>query len=315
MTDIDIQSILLEHYPFEKILELILLKGGVSNENYLFSDGNQKYVARVCLFEPKNQLEAMIPFLKYAEAAEYPAPRLIKARDGSDYIENNSNPIVVTSYQEGDSANNISISTQHLKSLAQLVAKFHKLEYSPPNTPITLDPDYIFGVYDRIKDYKPTNKDGDSLRLIKLVDVYYKKFKETEFTDLVKNLPHGVTHGDINLGNVMFVGEKAVSLLDFEEMGVSWQLQDVAMILVTWAFPDGKPNKEFIEAFLKEYELHRPLAEIEKENIVNATEFIAFRQCVYAKSMMSKGNMDSAKDFSSYWTLSYLFENGLSLNN
>ena len=314
MTDLDVKSILLEHYSFNKILELTLLKGGVSNDNYMFSDGNQKYVARVCLFESKNQIDSMIPFLKYAEAAEYSAPRLIQARDGSDYIENNSNPIVVTSYQEGDSANNISIGTQHLKSLARLVAKFHKLEYSPPNTPITLDPDYIFGVYDRIKDYKPTNKDGDSLRLIELVDVYYKKFKETEFTDLVKNLPHGITHGDINLGNVMFVGDNAVSLLDFEEMGISWQLQDVAMILVTWAFPDGKPNKEFIEAFLNEYEIYSHLAEIEKENIINATEFIAFRQCVYAKRMLFKGTMKSVENFSSYWTLLYLNEYGLVLD-
>jgi len=153
------------------------------------------------------------------------------------------------------------------------------------------------------------------LRLIELVDVYYKKFKEAEFTDLVKNLPHGITHGDINLGNVLFDGVKAVSLLDFEELGVSWQLQDIAMILITWTFPKGKPNKNYIETFLKEYELLRPLAEIEKENIVNTMEFIAFRQCVYAKSMMSKGNMESAKDFSSYWALLYLHKNGLTLDN
>lgn len=311
MTELDVKSTLLAHYPFNKILELTLLKGGVSNKNYLFSDGAQKYVARVCLFEPKNQLEAMIPFLKYAESAEYSAPRLIQARDGSDYVENNNNPIVVTSYQEGDSANNISIGTQHLKSLARLVAKFHKLEYSPPNAPITLDPDFIFDVYEQVNKYNPMINDKDSLRLIELVDVYYKKFKETEFTDLVKNLPHGITHGDINLGNVMFVGDNAVSLLDFEEMGTSWQLQDIAMVLVTWAFPGGQPNKDYIGAFLKEYELHRPLAEIEKENIVKTTEFIAFRQCVYAKRMLFRGSMKSVENFSSYWALLYLNEYGL----
>jgi hypothetical protein len=87
------------------------------------------------------------------------------------------------------------------------------------------------------------------------------------------------------------------------------------MILVTWAFPDGEPNKEYIDVFLREYNLQKPMMEIEKENIVNVVEFIAFRQCVYAKSMMSKGNMESVKEFSSYWTLLYLYENGLSLDN
>ncbi len=315
MTKIDIKSILIERYPFEKILELTLLKGGVSNDNYVFSDGSEKYIARICLFETKNQINSMIPFLKYAEATEYPAPRLVQTNDGHDYLENDGTPIVVTKYLEGDSANNISIEVQHIKSLAKLVARFHKLEYDPPSTAITLDTDYIFNLYDRVEDYKPTDIDKDSLRLIELVDIYYKKFKEAKFTDFVKNLPRGITHGDINLGNVLFDGEEAVSLLDFEEIGVSWQLQDIAIILVTWAFPDGKPNKESIEAFLEEYELIRPLASIERENIVNVTVFIAFRQCVFAKSMMSKGNMNSAKDFSSYWALLYLYENGLSINN
>jgi len=140
MTDFDVKSILLEHYSFDKILDFTLLKGGVSNNNYVFSDGNQEYVARVCLFESKNQIDSMIPFLKYAEVTEYPASRLIQTNDGHDYVHSDSTPIIVTKYLEGDSANNISIGTQHLKSLAQLVARFHELEYSPPNIPITLVP-------------------------------------------------------------------------------------------------------------------------------------------------------------------------------
>lgn len=315
MTELDVRSILLKHYPFEKISELSLLKGGLSNDNYIFSDGRKKYVARICLFEPENQINSLIPFLKYAKKIAYSAPRLIQTIDGHDYVHNDDTSIVVTSYLEGVSANNFSIETRHLKSLAQLVANFHDLEHSPQNTPITLNPDYIFNLYDRLKDYRPTDKDIESLRLLELVDAYYKKFKEKKFTEFTKSLPHGITHGDINLGNVLFNGNKAVSFLDFEELGESWQLQDIAMILVTWTFPDGKLNRELIETFLKEYELYRPLAKIEKENIVNATEFIAFRQCVYAKSMMSKGDMESAKDFSSYWTLLYLYENGLSLDN
>jgi Ser/Thr protein kinase RdoA (MazF antagonist) len=314
MTELDVKSILLEYYPFKEILKLSLLKGGVSNDNYVFSDRSQKYVARVCLFEPENQIDLMIPFLTHAEETNYPAPRLIQTRDGRDHLHNSGKPIVVTEYLEGASADNISISTLHLKSLAKLVAGFHKIQWSPPKIPITLDPDYIFQRYDQVKDYKPTDKDDESLRLIELVDVYYKKFKEAKFSDAVKNLPHGITHGDINLGNVLLDGDTAVSLLDFEELGVSWQLQDIGMILVTWTFPKGKPNKDYIETFLKEYDLHRPLEQIEKENIVNVTEFIAFRQCVYAKSMMSKGNMKSAKDFSSYWTLLYLYEHGLTVN-
>jgi Ser/Thr protein kinase RdoA (MazF antagonist) len=266
------------------------------------------------LFEPKNQLEAMIPFLNYAEKINYPTARIVQATDGRDYVHSNGNPIVVSSYIKGDSANNIPVGTEHLVSLAKLVAQFHRMEYSPPNTPITLNPEYIFNLNDRVKDYKPTDKDTNSLKLIELVDFYYKKFKESKFTEFVKNLPQGITHGDINLGNVLLKGDKAISLLDFEELGVSWQLQDIAMILVTWTFPNGKPNREFIETFLKEYELYRPLAKIEKENIVSAMEFIAFRQCVYAKSMMSKGNMESVKDFSSYWTLLYLNQHGLVLN-
>lgn len=315
MTVEELRLILKEHYPFEKISDIELLKGGVSNDNYKFFGGNQQYVARACLFEPENQINSLIPFLKYAKKVSYSAPRLIQTIGGRDYVHSDSTTIVVTTYLEGQSANNIFIKKEHLKSLAQLVAEFHKLTYSPVNTPITLDPDYIFNLYDKVKDYEPTDKDADSLRLIELVDVYYNRFKEARFTDFVKNLPQGITHGDINLGNVLFNADKAVSLLDFEELGVSWQLQDIAMILVTWTFPDGAPDREFIETFLKEYELYRPLAKIEKENIVNATEFIAFRQCVYAKSMMSKGNMESVKGFSSYWTLLYLHDKGLSLDN
>ena len=163
---LNIESILLENYPFKKILDLTLLKGGVSNSNYLFSDGSQKYVVRICLFEPKNQINSLIPFLKYFEANEYPAPRLVRTDDGRDYVQNDDKPIVVTKYLEGDTANNFSIDTRHLKSLAQLVANFHNLEYSPQNTPITLDPDYIFNLYDRLKDYRPTDKDIESLRLL-----------------------------------------------------------------------------------------------------------------------------------------------------
>jgi Ser/Thr protein kinase RdoA (MazF antagonist) len=315
MTVDEISLILKEHYPFEEISSIELLKGGVSNDNYKFFNRNQQYVARVCLFEPENQINSLVPFLKYASKVAYAAPNLIQTNDGRDYVQSNSTSVVVTSYLEGDSANNFPIGTQHLKSLAQLVANFHNLDYEPQNTPITLDPDYIFNVYNRIKDYKPADKDDDSLHLIELVDVYYKKFKQEKFSEFVKILPQGITHGDINPGNVLFNGDEALSLLDFEELGTSWQLQDIAMILGTWTFPDGRPNKEYIRTFLSEYEVFKPLAEIEKENIVNATEFIAFRQCVYAKSMMSKGKLESAKNFSSYRTLLYLNESTLSLES
>jgi len=315
MTDLGIKTILLEHYPFKKILELELLKGGASNDNYVFSDGNQKYIARVCICDSVNQINAMIPFLKHAEVTDYPASRLVQTKDGRDYVQSDDSPIVVTKYLEGDSGDDTTVGVHHLKSLGKLVAEFHKLQYNPSSTPITLDPSYIFDRYDQLIDYKPTDKDDDSLRLIELVDIYYKKFIDEKFTDLADELPHGITHGDINLGNVLLDDAEAVCLLDFEEIGASWQLQDIAMILVTWAFPGGKPNYEYIEAFLNEYQLHRPFTKIEKENIVNVTEFIAFRQCVYAKSMMSRGTMESVKEFSSYWTLLYLYEHNLVLDN
>ncbi|MFT4532222.1 MAG: Ser/Thr protein kinase RdoA (MazF antagonist) [Candidatus Saccharimonadales bacterium] len=316
MTDLDVKSVLLEHYPFKEVLQLSLLKGGVSNNNYVFSNGSQKYVARVCLFEPDNQINSMIPFLKHAEATNYPAPRLVQANDGRDYLDNNDFPIVVTEYLEGDSADNISINIEHVKSLAQLVAGFHKIHWSPPNTPITLDPDYIFNLYDKIDGFSPNNTDKHLLRLIELVDEYHAKFKQAKFTELAAELPRGITHGDINLGNVLLHGDSAVSLLDFEELGVSWQLQDIAMILITWAYPDGKPNTDFIKAFIDEYELHRPMAQIEKENIVSAMEFIGFRQCLYVKSMISKGNNAIAvENFGSYWALRHLNEHSLDLSN
>lgn len=307
-----IRAVLEAHYSFKKVSTPTRISAGVSNENYVFNDGAEKYIARVCIFEPENQLQAMIPFLKHAEEVGYPAPRVIQTADGDDFVRHEGQPLVVTSFLDGSTIDPKILTAEHVRSLAYLLARFHSLDWQPPNTPITLDPDYIFGVYNAAKDYSPDGNENIT-RLIDLVDIYYRKFKEEDFTNLSKQLPQGITHGDVIPGNVLFSGIKAVSLLDFEELGTSWQLQDIAMTLNTWMHQNGAFRSGYIQLFLDAYSSVRPITDFENDNLERAMKFIAFRQCAYAKQMLLHGRIHTVDNFSSYWTLRHLHEHGLQI--
>jgi len=82
---------------------------------------------------------------------------------------------------------------------------------------------------------------------------------------IAKNqIPSGAIHSDIFPDNVMFNGDNVVAIIDWEEASYDKLVIDVAVVILSFCFPDGKSlDRKLAKAFLESYHKERPLTQSE----------------------------------------------------
>jgi Ser/Thr protein kinase RdoA (MazF antagonist) len=93
-----LKQILESEYGIQNIDSIEPIKEGVSNLNYKVVSEKEVYVARVCRYEPENQLRVMLPFLVFAEENSIPAARLFRTLGGELSTVVDDDPVVVSTF-------------------------------------------------------------------------------------------------------------------------------------------------------------------------------------------------------------------------
>jgi thiamine kinase-like enzyme len=95
-----------------------------------------------------------------------------------------------------------------------------------------------------------------------------------------KNLPKGIIHGDLHLGNVMVESDKNLkitALLDFEEAHINLLIIDIAVtVMATCSKNNGtRVDIDLIRNTISGYQSIRKLEKFEKQNFKEAVNYVA----------------------------------------
>jgi Ser/Thr protein kinase RdoA (MazF antagonist) len=308
----ELKSILVREYGLTTDCKIQKITGGLSNENYLVLDTHNKYVARIARFAVENQTTNMVSLMLFAENTFLKIPRLFKTVTGQPYTYIEAHPLFLMSYIEGESGSKDTLTVEKIQSAGKSIAELHALIWQPETVSKTLDPHFIFEVYDnffpKLQNIEFAEKDY-FMNLLKNEVNYFRGSK----IELINLLPKGILHNDLILGNIMFHNDNVEAIIDLEEVGSGIIALDLGRILSYWFFDPflNKYNMDDAKIFLASYEAKRKLSDEERDSLELVTRFVAFRHSVYVGKLLYEKKLKTIRDTPDFPSLEYFIKHKL----
>ncbi|MCO5063593.1 MAG: phosphotransferase family protein [Rhizobiaceae bacterium] len=185
------------------------LRGGLSNESYLVTDGAGKHVVR---------MGKDYPFHHVSRERELMTARAAFEAGFAPAIEHAEPGLMVTAYVDGKTFGAEDL-CKDPERIGKLLRRFHQ---AMPK--YVSGPAYLFWVFHVIRDYARTLRDGGS-RMTKELDFYLSLNDELEQAQV--SLPIIFGHNDLLPNNFLDDG-KRLWLIDYEYAGFSTAMFDLA---------------------------------------------------------------------------------------
>ncbi|CAM1345035.1 phosphotransferase [Tenacibaculum amylolyticum] len=247
----DIENILSTFYTIQNVQEVILLKGGSENTNYLVKTQEFSFVLTLCEQKTVAEAERLASLLQYLNDNDFKTSEVIHTSQGDLITTFKNKPIILKSFIEGIITEDLS--NDQLEELGKKLAHLHQIKA----------PDYItdtlnFGVkyFDKVKVYAAGSDFDKWLTQIKL-DV------SKTFSD---KLPKALIHSDIFSSNIIVnTAANSTTIMDFEEACYYYRVFDIGMMIVGTCSANNEISLSKATHILKGYQKITPLLTIEKE--------------------------------------------------
>jgi homoserine kinase type II len=257
VSDTELEAFL-ANYALGSLLSYKGIAEGVENSNYFLHTEKGFYF--LTLYE-KRVAEADLPFflalMEHLALRGLSCPQPVKSRDGAMLGRLAGRPAAIVTFVEGVSSRRPSVKQCAAlgAALAQLHAAGQDFMGSRPNA-LSIDawPNVFEPARARADDVQPG--------LARLVE------EELAFLASAwpKGLAHGIIHADLFPDNVLFLGDRVSSLIDFYFACTDCFAYDVAICLNAWCFePDLEFNVTKAIALFNAYQRLRPLSPAEIE--------------------------------------------------
>jgi homoserine kinase type II len=238
MTVEDIIPDVLAFFELDPAQEVVLVGPGISNRNYLVSTARGDYVVKVLRNQKPETIANDVAIQHQLHSAGIGAP-CYRRNSAGDYLYRKDDQYAVISPRiRGLPPGRMSPALAF--DITRHLALFHtRVQTLPvPNTWSLMDP--------------------------AVVTVTSAPARELPG----QNLPRGITHGDLHVGNVIVDPanpSRVLAILDFEEAGHNILLLDLALTLMSVAFPSGddRMDPELMRAGRRGYESIRRLTDDE----------------------------------------------------
>lgn len=279
--DTRISQLLDEKYGI-KNPKITLIKRGVSNTNYIIVTNKAQYILRVCRFAVKNQVTNSVQFMFLEHGLSYCLPKVIPTIDGKLTTAYQQNPTFLMTLVPGKEVEARNVMNKQIKSLGESLAELHKLKCNFSEISYTLTHEHVFNAYDEY-----VMKLVDRVNESEVIDSYISLMQKqhdilvNKIPKIIKRLPRGVVHNDLTAENVLFVGEKVSSIVDWEEVGDGILIFDIARAINAWFFSNGKFQIESIKSFINAYQKIRVFTNYEKDQLETALIYEAFIHAIY----------------------------------
>lgn len=248
------------------------------------------------------QLQRDVDVLRYLAEADFPAPRLLQTRNGSWFVPFEGRFLTLYRYIQGHDPKPDGLL---FEKLGDLLAQLHSL-------PLPLG--------DYPSDYRPETE----LPRVKEALLHLPGSKDKEIaSDLIKNiddfplfdsLPMALIHGDPWFTNIVQTARGDLSLIDWDDAGLSYPILDVGYViaaLCSFAPPDQLAGSvaetpeiawhpDWASVFLASYQRRRPLSIREIRFLPQAVKFSLLVYMVdWAEPRIFPGNYLRLKLFES----------------
>jgi homoserine kinase type II len=253
-------AVLLAKYGLERLESFWPASHGIENSNYfvrLASNLGPHEVVVTMLEQPASSGPLLVPLLDACDAAGLPVAPIIRNRHGATTDQINGKPTMVAPRLSGRHVLNPTV--RQCESVGRFLARFHLVTAPLAQTA----PAYP-------RNEKWLAQQVDSIReRVPFVDFRLARDATTAIGSLlrrhdVRQLPHGVIHGDIFRDNVLFSERGLTGVLDFHHAAAGQWIYDLAVAANDWCSDNsGLLDPDRTLALLRAYHTIRPLDVVE----------------------------------------------------
>jgi len=253
-------KILTTSYNIGKLVSISPMPGGQANSSFKLSTSEDDFILSVC--DEKNfiEIDYLTQMLVYLELYDFPTSRLIKTRDKSCFIKYGNKPVFVKKYIEGEVSR--TLNSSKLVRLGEVMAALHAvppLGIMPKRFPYGME--YFNTIFE-------THMQNPYIDWLKQKNSFLKQSIDHE-------MDKGFVHGDLFWDNLLFLKDKLVAVLDFEEVCHYYKLFDLGMCAVGCCEKDGSFDMEKTASLLNGYQRHFVLRQDERKQLKIFIEYAA----------------------------------------
>ena len=225
------------------------IAGGAENSSYLLNTAQGRVV--LTLFEHKTVegAEPLGKLLVYLEEQGFSNTRVLARADGGLISSHRGKPVMLKHYLEGQVQSELG--EDMLRQLGSELAQLHAIPA----------PDYLA----REPAYGLRRISGAPREKFEPNFAHWLAQRAAALTQAtLDDLPRGLIHADLFYDNVLFVGDRLLALIDFEEACHYSLVFDMGMAIVGTCLVGGEIKLSKARALLAGYEALRALEESER---------------------------------------------------
>ncbi len=241
-----------------------------STPTIFWKQAKGKFLARVDEVKSESELRREIDLLAFLRRHAFPCPNPLQDRKGRFYRDVGSKCLSIYKYQEGRILPSERLRPPQLEAAGRALGQLH-----------VIGKGYKKGIdnrfsFDRIADLY--------LSIRGRLPNYFRKVSRTlddevEYLGhyLEGKLPKGVIHGDLFADNLLFRGERLMSVLDFEAACRGKFIFDIATAVNALCFVGGRYSLDRFRYVLHGYESLRTLSLAEWDAFPNELRYSSLR--------------------------------------
>lgn len=248
-----------EEYQLGKIILSKLIKGGNINYNFSVKTDKGDFIVRQLGYKLDGWFAKHKPFefevLEFLSQQDFPyrIPRMMRTKKGEYILKIEEQLFEVYPKIKGRCV--LKPNRFQVKGAAKALATYHKVIRNFPGQQKELDDfghaKWRYSQLRAVKTKTPTDK-----YMLKYIDLFENTLIDLLKFDRNKNVT--VIHGDFNRANLLFIKNKLVGILDFENVEWAPMVQDFAS-----GCTDGVMN-----SFVKEYKKYNSISSQEEKIII-----------------------------------------------
>jgi homoserine kinase type II len=223
-------------------------KGGV-NTNYHVWSGGRRWFLRVCEGKTPADVAWEVEVLDFLGAAGFPAPPPVRAADGRAFVEVAGRPALLFAYAAGEEAAPGDVGPERCRRVGEHLARLHDLAGAFPGG--RENPHGPARVAAWLAALGPDGGgDAEVAAALPLLE------DELARAEALPGAPRGLVHGDLFRDNVLWIGDRVSSVLDWEMSCTAPFAFDLGVALCAWCW-DGAFDPARAAALLAGYRSRR----------------------------------------------------------